>query len=245
MMAYDNGFVVAILANGQTLRESGGNVYLPYGTEYTIRLKNKNWRRAVANVSIDGTSIAQGGFVIPMNGSIDIERFVVDGDLSSGRKFKFVDLNSPGVQDPTSDDNGLIVVEFELEKEPEPLVIHSYPFVGYLDSQPRFGSSTGGYVDGTVTYGYGGGGGTMNCCAMNMADDRGATVEGSYSNQQFYSTQVDTDPFTSTRIQLRLRATKQSVKPVLVRDTRYKYCEHCGKKVGRQANYCPTCGKKF
>ena len=81
MMAYHNDFVLAVIYKGKVLRETNGTVYLPYGSEYIIRLKNKHSRTAVADVSIDGTSISQGGFIVPAHSSIDLERFVVDGNI--------------------------------------------------------------------------------------------------------------------------------------------------------------------
>ena len=122
-MIYQDGFVVSIIKNGEVLRENNNHeVFLPFGSEYKIRLRNKNRnKKATASIRIDGTNVLSGNrIIIPENDYVDLERFCVDGNLSSGNKFKFVDVNGPErhkVQDPSSELNGLIEVSFYEEKD--------------------------------------------------------------------------------------------------------------------------------
>ena len=97
---------------------------VPFGSEYTIRIKNKGHIRALADITIDGTDVQQAGtkVVVPAYGHVDIERFI---DLSAeGRKFKFISIEqgtaSGEIQDPTSADNGKIRVQIYPEKQVEP-----------------------------------------------------------------------------------------------------------------------------
>ena len=112
---YNNGFIVSVMDSaGNILRESNSNeVYLPFNSEYKIRLRNNHSRNAVANVGIDGTDAFNGQrIIVPSGGSVDLERFCLDGNRDSGRRFKFVPLSDSRVQDPTSSENGKIMVEF-------------------------------------------------------------------------------------------------------------------------------------
>jgi len=58
-MMFQNGFVVAVKNDkGEVLRESRNQeVFLPFHSEYSLRLKNNNGRRATAEVIIDGTKV--------------------------------------------------------------------------------------------------------------------------------------------------------------------------------------------
>jgi hypothetical protein len=120
-MMYSNKLAAAIKAAGKVLREfDKDKVYLPFGSEYSIYLKNMHSTRAVAHVSIDGKDVGGGrGFVVPAHGSIDIERFVTNGNLNEGNRFKFIERTGKveqhrgiGVED------GLIEITFQYEYEP-------------------------------------------------------------------------------------------------------------------------------
>jgi hypothetical protein len=117
---YNNKLAAAIKAAGKVLREfDKDKIYLPFGSEYSIYLKNMNSVRAVAHVSIDGKDVGDGrGFVVPANGTIDIERFITNGNLEEGNCFKFIERTGKieehrgiGVED------GLIQVRFQFERK--------------------------------------------------------------------------------------------------------------------------------
>lgn len=117
-MVYSNKFVVAILVDGQPVRElANGVVKMPFNKEYAIRLRNKNTRRAVAKIYVDGENVSGGGYVISANSYVDIKRH---HDVD--RAFKFVDLDSPDAVDfgkngPNHDKvKGTIEVRFHLER---------------------------------------------------------------------------------------------------------------------------------
>lgn len=131
MMTYRNAFVVAVKdGNNNVLREtSDKEVFLPFNSNYSLLLKNNNDRRAVAEITIDGTDILGGdNIIVPAHGSVDIDRFCLDGDLSNGNKLFFVKASDGRVQDPTSDENGKIVVRFFLEKEKKEEIHHHHHY---------------------------------------------------------------------------------------------------------------------
>jgi hypothetical protein len=54
-MMYSNKLVASIKSNGKILREFNDKVYVPFGTEYSILIKNLNTVRASVNIFVDGT----------------------------------------------------------------------------------------------------------------------------------------------------------------------------------------------
>src|SRR5579863_9129209 len=129
MDMYRDSYIVALMVGGKIQKESDdGTVLIPFGSEYVIRLKNKLRKRAVADVWIDGR-IASKGIVIDANGTVDLERFVIDGNLLEGKRFKLARLTDPKVEQPNDSENGTIEVNFYPEKDEsvvEKIVSHEY-----------------------------------------------------------------------------------------------------------------------
>ena len=118
---YHNNIIVLIQKDGQPLRETEGKfVHLPFHSEYSINLKNQSWRRAIASIKIDGTDVLGGNeIILPAYGTVNVERFLTNGDLNAGKKLKFVPLTDSKVQDPSSPENGLVEIEVWFEKIPK------------------------------------------------------------------------------------------------------------------------------
>ena len=116
MTMFRDSYVACILVDGKVQKETvDGVVTLPFGTEYSIRLGKKFRKRALADVHIDGR-VAVKGIIIPENGKLDLERFV-DTNLESGNRFKLVPISNAKVEQPDSNENGLVVVNFYAEKD--------------------------------------------------------------------------------------------------------------------------------
>lgn len=130
---YSNHFVMCVLVNGQPTQElANGVVSLPFGTEYALRFRNKNDRRAVVKIFIDGENVSGGGYIVGANDHVDIKRH-----HDKDRSFKFVSLDSADAVDfgkngPNTDKvKGTIEARFYLEKKqpPQPVyvpVIHDH-----------------------------------------------------------------------------------------------------------------------
>lgn len=117
-MMYSNKLAIAVKSNGKVLREFGDTVYVPFGTEYTLLIKNLNSVRVQVRVSIDGQNATEGvSLVVQPNSELELERFIKGANMSKGNRFKFIERTASveqhrgiGVTD------GLIRIEYEFEK---------------------------------------------------------------------------------------------------------------------------------
>lgn len=113
-MTYREHFVASLKTNGRVLREHDGVVTLPFGTEYSIYMKNLESRRAAVKIHIDGKHIGRDLIVEP-NDFVEVERFITD--LTHGNKFKFIQKTEEIVEHRGDRvDDGMIRVEFRYEK---------------------------------------------------------------------------------------------------------------------------------
>ena len=122
---YESKMALAVKANGRVLRENKDTVYLPFGCEFSLLVKNLNSVRAIVKIWIDGTDVTEGtsGLIVQPNDSVDLERFIKNGNLSAGNKFKFIERTQQISQHRGNKiDDGLIRVEFEFEQKKAPRV---------------------------------------------------------------------------------------------------------------------------
>jgi len=240
-MMYNNNFVVVIKHKGKVLRESSnGVVRLPFGSDYSILLKNKDSRKAVADVEIDGENVATG-IIVPENDSVELKG-AIEG-LRVNNHFRFIkktrEISNHRGNRP---DDGLVRVEYRFEQhEPE------------FRIRPLKQKSKGPWLDDStdVTWQYTNndstGGATFQNCyytngAMPVSDD-GITVPGAETRQDFVygSTRTLESQSHVIILQLRGRTKKRRIrKPITVR-TRLK-CNTCGRKSKSSAKFCGNCG---
>lgn len=143
IMMYNNKFVACIKVAGKILHDSKETVRIPFGSEYSILLKNLNNVKASIKISIDGKDALNGSLIINGNSEINLERFIKNGNFDSGNRFKFIERNSKveqtrGIQA----EDGLIRVEFQFEKviQPSP---NYYPKWAYPDEFYKGGQHYG------------------------------------------------------------------------------------------------------
>ena len=133
-MTYKRNFVAVIKVNGRVLRESGDQVELPFGSEYSVLLKNLNSVRAEAQITIDG-KVAGPWYILGPNESVEIERFNNSGNSDRGNRFKFIERTDAvekgrGVQV----EDGLVRVEFKKEKiHEQPKVVEHHTYHHHYD----------------------------------------------------------------------------------------------------------------
>ena len=260
MMHYQT-LVMAIRVNGKILREFKDTVYIPFGSEYSLLIKNLNTVRALVNITIDGQSVIPGGLVVDGNKEVDIERFVRNGNLNEGNKLKFIEFTSNIEKNRgVKAEDGIVRVEYQFEnvayqdiKSLRPINIehhhyHSYPsilrqwpgmMVGSGPLPPplwstTFASTASNQQNQSV----------MMSSSMNYVNDVGITVPGSKSNQTFST--VNSFPLEAQRhvMILRLRGetseNKKVHEPITVKAK--PKCQTCGKLNKSIAKYCQECG---
>ena len=182
-MMYNQKMVACLKANNKILREFKDTVYIPFGSEYSIYLKNLNSVRAEVDISIDGKSVCEDGLVINANSELNIERFI--NDLNKGNKFKFIERTGRiekhrGI----GSEDGLIRVAFKFEKvQPTPVWIWptSYPVYqpGHWEWKPGYYPNGYPYYGG-VTY-RGNTGILNNVIGTASSTTTNGTVGASYS----------------------------------------------------------------
>lgn len=129
-MVYRNNLVAAIKVNGKILRESDNTVTIPFGSEYTILIKNLNSVRVQVRVSIDGQDATSGTcLIIEPNRSLELERFIRNGNWESGNRFKFIERTAAIEEHKgVGAEDGLIRVEWKMEqvKIEQPVIVPRY-----------------------------------------------------------------------------------------------------------------------
>jgi hypothetical protein len=266
---YSDKLVVALKSQNKILREFKDTVYCPFGSEYSIFIKNLNTVRCLVSVYIDGTDISEGtSFIIKPNDSIDLERFVKNGNMESGNKFKFIERTSniENHRGITAED-GLIRVEFKFEKTYggyNPLdTTRDYYFSSgrgtKVDSLPR---GIGGAVAGSGEGYYSNNINSIGSVAMDyikanpdivaqaqsintscQVNDVGITAPGSVSDQKFTKGNYFPTESISHVIVLKIvgELNQQLIKePVTVKNK--PTCESCGKVNKATAKFCSECG---
>lgn len=259
----NNLFLSKIKCDDKILREKDGIVFLEFGKEYSIMLKNLNSRKASVKISIDGQDVLFGKrLIIGSNESETLTRFVKD--LDKGHKFKFI-KKTQKISDYRGDriDDGLIRIEWCLEAE-KPITIttnHYYhnnwvnpwqpywtgPWVYYTSSFGGRGSSCGNMTadsnpnlnnDNVV----------MACCSepsdfSKPLSDEGITTKGEISKQSFVYGDIGKLEPNSHTIIIRLKGyhnDKQIEKPLMVKES--LVCDICGTKNRSLNKYCVECG---
>jgi hypothetical protein len=239
-MMYNNKLAVAIKHNGKVLREVGDSVYIPFGSEYSIFIKNLNSVRVRVKIEVDGADVGEQ-FIVNANSEMDLERFVTN--LRQGNRFKFIERSGDieehrgiGVED------GLIRVEFEFEQDWKDL----------WNNRPRYmptvrdGSWWSGPNSGDQLYG----GSFTTCSTRSLSssvvpqNDAGITVPGSISDQKFTTTSDILSDGVKHVMVLRLLGqtadNRQVIQPVTVKSK--PKCVTCGRTNKSNAKFCSNCG---
>jgi len=247
-MVYKNNFVVVIKCDGEILREKNGSeVYLPFGSEYSILLKNKDARRAVVSVELDGVDVSNGNrFILGGNESQEIKGFM--RNTSETNRFKFI-KKTEEIKDHRGDrvDDGLLRVGYQFEKikqtQFDTLVYTNpvYPIWGDYGASKSSPSVVDNYSQ-NIFY-------TscindsINLSNVSNVSDEGITVKGSKIKQDYtYDTigELDGD-ITTIVLQLKGKIEKNKIKKAVTVKTKVE-CEICGRKNKFKNNFCYNCG---
>jgi hypothetical protein len=263
-MMYGNKLAAAIKVNGKVLREFKDTIYIPFGAEYTILVKNLESKRAIVNIFIDGENVVPGGLVLNAGQEVDLERSIKNGNLTEGNRFKFIERtgaveNHRGVKL----EDGLVRIEYQFESILKPFSTYGNPMFKSIGGSGSYnvngvlrgadfsnGENTrriaANAIDMTAQ--------TMNLSASAIHDgmatmdsfqnEVGITVPGSKSNQQFSTASwfpTENEKHTLVfKLIGDLGNNKPVEKPVTVKAK--PKCVTCGKQNKATAKFCSECG---
>jgi hypothetical protein len=241
VMVYNNKLVTVIKANGKVLREKGETVYIPFGSEYSILLKNLNTVRALATVMVDGAVVTKGyQLIIEPGETFELEGFLKGKKVS--HKFKFIE-KTKRIQKFRGNKicDGLVQITYQFEKiavvQPK---VYPTNYNYRYDNTTVYSAGTPGDMlrtkGGTAVY-------SENKVASHNLNDAGITVKGSESNQFFDTGSVGAlDPTTyNIVLQLKGKLKKKKLKKMITTKTKIS-CVTCGKKNKSSNKFCGECG---
>lgn len=233
-MMYTSNFVAAVQIDGKTMREFGNqgssDIFLPFGSDYSLYLKNLNTERAVVSISIDGEDVLDGSqIVVNANSSTELEGFMNGSTVRN--KFRFIE-KSDKIREHRGEqpEDGLIRIEFQFE-EPVP----SFRSI-VRDSTKGIGPSNVEFF-GTIN----------NVSSQSLSkpteNDEGITVAGKETRQDFQTTYIGRLNPQKHVIVFHLRGetndNKAIRKPVKAREK--VRCKICGTKSKSSARFCGEC----
>jgi len=184
-MMYKNQLAVAIKHNGKILRETADLVHLPFGSEFSVLVKNLNSRRVKFTLHIDGTDVLDGTeIIVNANSEVEMKRFIRNGNMDEGNAFKFIERTAAIEDGPRGIkvDDGIVRVEFWFEQE-VPVVtttIHHHKDVWWNDyyrrtyitdyyGGPYYGMTSGSLGDVKLGNSEAGGGSYSSAASASVA----------------------------------------------------------------------------
>lgn len=188
---YKSHFAAAVMVDNEIVREvrkDGADViYLPFGTDYQIRLKNLDFRRAVVSISIDGEDVLDGSqLVLDGNSTTDLKGFLDAKKNLAHNAFRFIEKTEKVSEHRGNRvDDGLLRIEVQFEEAlPEIEQIIKWPahqpydpwypwYPGYPHYHQPFWHSSGGAL-GTS-------GGTNILRGQSLAWSEGSDAVNNYS----------------------------------------------------------------
>lgn len=246
-MMYGNKIAAAIKVSGKVLREFKDTVYIPFGSEYSILVKNLETKRACVNIYLDGDCVTGGGLVLNAGQEIDLERFIKNGNLSEGNRFKFIERTA-GVEQHRGIklEDGLIRIEHQFEYVRPIQHIVQYPsHAPSLDQRNGTSSPMRGLDVSYSATSISGSASSMGLTSYSVSlNEAGITVPGSKSEQKFqtaYMGEMEPEKFSMVIKLLGETAdNKPVVKPVTVKTT--QKCVTCNHTNKATSNFCSKCG---
>lgn len=239
-MMYESKMAAAIKVSGKVLREFKDTVYVPFGSEYSILLKNLNTVRAVVNVYIDGEDMVPGGIVLNAGQEVDLERSVKNGNLNEGNRFKFIERTGAVEQHRgVKLEDGIVRIEYQFEKtylRQDGIQWNNtsgiYPQGGIMRSMDISYSTNASLNSVTAS--------ATSATIDSLVNDAGITVPGSHSTQKFSTAYIGVLEAAKHSMVFKLlggEAVKQAV------TVKHKpKCVTCGKQNKATAKFCSECG---
>ena len=244
---YANKMAVAIKTNGRVLKEFKDTVYVKFGSEYSVYMKNLNTTRALVNVYIDGTDITPGGLVINAGQEVDLQRSIANGNLMEGNALKFIERTGAVEQHRGIKlEDGLIRIEYQFEM---PRMFTNISDNFYIKNSESTIYPQGGILRNSTNDVWPAGSVTCSATydsysAQASYNETGITVPGSKSEQKFQTTTMGALDTVKHSIVLKILGETPDNelvrKPVTVK-TKQK-CITCNHTNKISAKFCTECG---
>lgn len=232
---YNKKLVAVVKVNGKVLREQDDTVYIPFGSEYSIMLKNLHTTKVQVDISIDGDNVLDNKLILINPGeSTEIEGFLKGNCVSN--KFKFIEKT-----DQISDfrgnriDDGIINIKYQFEYARrysyDDILCKGSMSMYNSDITPKYASCNSDQL-GSIQ------------CNSSIQNDEGITVHGSASNQSFQNGYIGSVESEKHSICIHLKGCNKNneyiSKPITVK-TKVQ-CMTCGNLHKFGTKYCCNCG---
>lgn len=254
---YKDNFVVSIKSDGKFLRDYQGMVKLPFGSEYSIYLKNLENRLATVKIWIDGEDVLDGNSLIIHSN----QPFTLEGYMKGNQalyRFKFIEktkqIESYRGNRP---EDGLIRVEYRFQEQYPTYTV--YTTTTYYDWQPVWkynasgwntfsdsSSSVGGRGSCSSSYSYDNNS-NISCYYSSLSNNvdncDGISVKGSPVQQNFqagYAGNLENTVHVMTFALSGYHNEKKVEKSITTKDK--IICMVCGNPNKYNAKYCNNCG---
>lgn len=261
-MTYKDQFVVEVKCRGKILRVVNDEVRLPFGSEYSLYLKNLNSRRASVNISIDGEDVLDyQSLILEPNSSTELEGFL--RGTTAKNRFKFINKTKE-IADHRGDkaDDGIIRVEFAYEKTVATRkILHETHHHYHSDNRypPHWNYNDWFNGDSSIRYssnsseieGLAGSVSSMHVQQESLGvkslgqplNDEGITVKGSEIHQDFnYGSIGELEQSEVIVIRLKgITGTSAPVQQPITVKTKLE-CPTCGRKSRSDSKFCSNCG---
>jgi hypothetical protein len=259
-MVYKNNFIAVIKHKGKIMRDNGGVVRLPPGSEYSILLKNKDSRTAIARISVDGEDVMDGHrYIIPGKSQRELKGFLKG--LKATHKFRVI-KKTKQIARYRGDrlDDGMVEVEFWYEQAATTPWVICDTGKGRWPDPPdyTFGDSTAGRFQSSFTSHSANFHQVQSSSPMIKSSitasynvptpkrDEVITVKGSKAHQNFQYGNIGTLESHSSTIIIRLKGTVRKrgrtgpVKKVITTRSRIQ-CTICGRQWRSHLKFCGNC----
>jgi hypothetical protein len=255
-MMFAKNFVVNLKVDDKFIKDMDGIVKIPFGSSYSIYLKNLESRNAVVKISVDGNDVLDSNqLIIKANTSVELNGYMKENIVVN--KFKFIELtkeieNYRGYRPEDS----ILRVEVRFEKEKpiyKTVITTTYPPLEYpVWYRTYYGTSTFDgannvscyYSDSSLSDVLMSRDVNFNKTASLGGSDLGITVKGSELNEKFNYGSVGELEEGSQVLILKLSGYKSDntkVEKVFVAREKI-ICSVCGELNKFENKYCVNCG---
>jgi hypothetical protein len=241
---YSNKLVMAIKHNGKILRETKDIVHLPFGSEFSVLVKNLDSRRVKYKLHIDGADVlGDTSIIVNANSESEIKRFIRNGNMDSGNAFKFIERTTAIEDGPrgVKIEDGIVRIEFWFENKPTYLPTQQYwkqdfPIYGdYIAPRYKCPTSLRGFATAAAA-------GSLQSSAVTI-NEVGITVPGSQVDQKFTVAYGFTPELHSNVIILKLVGqTETKIITQAVTVEMKPKCITCGYQSKVNSRFCSSCG---